>query len=375
VAESVSILVTGAKGFIGRNLVATLRTAGYTDIFECDADTTPSQLDAFCSAATFVYHLAGVNRPQDTAEFMAGNCGFTATLLSTLKRRANYSPIVFASSAQAALDNPYGKSKQAAEDLLLSHSSATGARVHIYRLPNVFGKWCRPNYNSAVATFCHNIALGLPITMHNPETELKLVYVDDVVDEFVQALRREAQVVDSYCSVSLAHIVTLGALADLLYAFRDGRHALTIPNLNDAFTKQLYATYLSYLPAENFAYPLTMHSDARGSFTEVMRTVGQGQFSVNITKPGITKGNHWHHTKHEKFLVVNGCGVIRLRAVGSESVISFAVSGEKLEIVDIPPGYTHNIENTGEDELVTLMWASEPFDPKRPDTFMMQVQT
>lgn len=368
-----SILVTGAKGFLGRNLVATLQNEGYDSVFECDAETTPEQFAAFCQAATFVFHLAGVNRPPDAGDFMLGNAGFTATLLSSLSQYGNRCPILFASSAQAALDNPYGQSKKAAEDMLYAHNHATSATVFVYRLPNVFGKWCRPNYNSVVATFLHNIALAQPITVHDPSANLTLAYVDDVVDEFLRALRGASTPTGQFASVPVTHSTTVGALADLIQSFHQARASLAIPALDDAFTKKLYATYLSYLPEEALAYELNMHTDARGSFTEFARTMGQGQFAVNIAKPGITKGNHWHHTKHEKFLVVSGKGVIRLRAVGSDSVVAISADGEKLKVVDIPPGYTHNIENMGDTDLVTLMWASEAFEPIRPDTFFLQV--
>jgi len=373
VGLSLSILVTGAKGFIGKNLVAELKNQGNIGINECDAETTPAELEAYCQAATFVYHLAGVNRPQNNTEFMTGNCGFTAALLAMLQKHNNNCPLVFASSAQAAQDNPYGKSKKAAEDLVLAHGQETGARVLVYRLPNVFGKWCRPNYNSVVATFCHNIARGLPITIHDPSTELNLVYIDDVVTEFVGALHGQAHSLNDYRAVPVTHHISLGALADLLYSFRDSRANLSVPNLSDTLTRKLYATYLSALPESALSFPLKMNSDDRGSFTEFVRTVGQGQFSVNITKPGITKGNHWHHTKNEKFMVVSGHGVIRLRVVGTDAVTSCHVNGDLLQVVEIPPGYTHNIENLGTSDLVTLMWASEPFDKDRPDTYMARV--
>jgi len=373
VESSLSILVTGAKGFIGKNLVAELKNQGFMDIFEYDIDTSTTELDSFCQSATFVYHLAGVNRPQNNTEFMTGNCGFTAALLAMLQKHNNNCPLVLASSAQAALANPYGQSKKAAEDMLFEHSQATGAKLFVYRLPNVFGKWCRPNYNSVVATFCFNIARDLPITIHEPSTELNLVYIDDVVAEFVRALHGQEHSLDNYCIVPITHHIALGDLADLLYSFRDSRTNLTVPDLTDAITRKLYATYLSSLPESALCYPLKMNSDARGSFTEFVRTLGQGQFSVNITKPGITKGNHWHHTKHEKFMVVSGHGIIRLRVVDTDVVTSFHVSGDSLQVAEIPPGYTHNIENLGESDLVTLMWASEPFDKDRPDTYMARV--
>lgn len=368
-----SILVTGAKGFIGKNLVAELKNQGLTGVNECGTHTTAEELSVFCQKATFVFHLAGVNRPQDPAGFMTGNQGFTAALLAALKEHGNNCPIVFTSSAQAALNNPYGLSKKAAEEILFAHGQATGAKVLIYRLPNVFGKWCRPNYNSAVATFCHNIARGLPISIHDRGTQLTLVYIDDVLAEFTGALRGEEHRTGSYCAVPVTHTAALGDIADLLYSFRESRSSLTVPNMADPFTKKLYATYLSCLPEDILCYPLAMNTDARGSFTEFVRTVGQGQFSVNITRPGITKGNHWHHTKVEKFLVVSGNGVVRLRAAGKKDVTECRVSGDKLQVVEIPPGYTHNIENLGEDDLVTIMWAGEPFDPNKPDTYTLKV--
>ncbi len=378
------ILVTGAKGFVGKNLCLTLlnitngcdKSRGIDPaitLYEYDLDTDPTLLTQWCKDCDFVYHLAGVNRPKETSEFMEGNFGFTSTLLEALEAAGNTCPIMISSSIQAALDNPYGKSKLAGEELLRKYAERTGAKVMIYRLPNLFGKWCRPNYNSVTATFCHNIANGLPIQVNDPTVELCLVYIDDLVDELLLALKGEEHRKDDFCVVPVEHRITLGALADTITSFRTSRESRTVAKVGDPLEAKLYATYLSYLPAESFSYPLKMNVDARGSFTEIIRTAERGQFSVNISKPGITKGNHWHHSKNEKFLVVSGTGVIRFRhALGGE-VKEYFVSGEKLEVVDIPTGYTHNIENLGDTDLVTFMWASECFDPNKPDTYFLEV--
>lgn len=367
------ILITGSKGFIGKNLVAELRNRGYTDVLGYDLDTDPACLDDYCKEADFVFHLAGVNRPKDQSEYMQGNFGFTSTLLDTLKKHNNTCPVMISSSIQAALDNPYGRSKKAGEELLFSYSRETGAKVLVYRFPNVFGKWCRPNYNSAIATFCYNIARDLPITVNDPNAVMNLVYIDDVVDELINALNGNENAVGDFCEVPTVHTITLGKIVELLYSFKNSRENRSIPNMSDAFTKKLYSTYLSYLPTDNFSYDLKMNVDNRGSFTELIRTLDRGQVSVNISKPGITKGNHWHHTKNEKFLVVSGKGVIRFRRIDSDEVIEYYVSGDKLEVVDIPPGYTHNIENLGDTDMVTIMWANEPFDSAKPDTFYLEV--
>ena len=379
------ILVTGAKGFVGRNLCAQLRNirdgkarwyegVAVEEIYEYDVDSSPEELEAWCRDADFVFNLAGVNRPKDPVEFMAGNFGFASTLLETLKRHGNRCPVMVSSSIQAALDNPYGESKRAGEELVFGYAKETGARVLVYRFPNVFGKWCRPNYNSAVATFCNNIANGLPITVNDPNVVLNLVYIDDVVDELIGALAGKEHRTGDYCMVPVFHTVVLGDIVDLLYSFKEMRDNLQVPDLGDAFTRKLYSTYLSYLPAEGFKYPLRMNVDARGSFTEIIRTPDRGQFSVNVSKPRITKGEHWHHTKNEKFLVVKGHGLIRLRKIGTEEVVEFEVSGEKLEVVEMIPGYTHSIVNLSEtEELVTFMWANEAFDPGRPDTYFERV--
>jgi len=367
------ILVTGSSGFVGKNLVCELRSKGYEDLYLYDIDTDPNLLDSFTKDCEFVFHLAGVNRPKEEEEFMQGNFGFTDTLLASLKRNNNICPVLITSSIQAALDNPYGKSKKAGEDLLFSYAKETGATVHVFRLPNVFGKWCRPNYNSAVATFCQNIARDLPITVNDPEVVMNLVYIDDVLEAFLCALKGDVVKEDGFCKVSTVHTVKLGRIVELLKGFRESRTTLSVPNMANSFEKVLYSTYLSYLPENQFSYPLKMNTDKRGSFTEIIRTAERGQFSVNISKPGITKGNHWHHTKNEKFLVVSGKALIQFRKIGTEEVIDYHVSGEKLEVVDIPPGYTHNIINEGEGDLVTFMWANEPFNPDKPDTIFEKV--
>jgi len=367
------ILITGAKGFIGKNLVAELKNRKSLDIFEYDIETDPTLLDEYCKKADFVFHLAGVNRPKDQSEFMEGNFGFTSALLNTLKKHNNTCPVMISSSIQAILDNPYGMSKKAGEDLLFEYSKETGAKVLIYRFPNVFGKWCRPNYNSAIATFCYNIARNLPIKVNDPSVVMKLVYIDDVVDELINALYGKENRNGFFCEVPVVHIITLGEVVDLIYSFKKSRDERSIPNMYDSFTKKLYSTYLSYLPEDGFSYELKMNVDNRGSFTEFIKTLDRGQVSVNISKPGITKGNHWHRTKNEKFLVVSGKGVIRFRKIDLDKIIEYYVSGEKLEVVDIPPGYTHNIENIGDTDMVTIMWANEPFDPENTDTYYLEV--
>ncbi|KAB3534737.1 capsular polysaccharide biosynthesis protein CapF [Alkaliphilus pronyensis] len=367
------ILVTGAKGFIGKNLIAELRNRKYDDIFEYDRDTDFSLLDGYCKEADFVFHLAGINRPKEQSEFMEGNFGFTSDLLNSLKKHNNTCPVMISSSIQAELVNPYGESKKAGENLLFTYVKETGAKALVYRFPNVFGKWCRPNYNSAVATFCYNIAHDLPIQVNDPSVVMNLVYIDDVVSELINALERNENKVDLFCEVPVVHTITLSEIADLIYSFRKSREDRSVPNMADAFAKKLYSTYLSYLPYDKFSYDLKMNVDHRGSFTEFIKTPDRGQVSVNISKPGITKGNHWHHTKNEKFLVVSGKGVIRFRKIDSEEVFEYFVSGDKMEVVDIPTGYTHNIENLGDSDMVTIMWANETFDPEKPDTYYLEV--
>lgn len=367
------ILVTGAGGFIGKNLIAELKNKNYTDIFEFGRNSDQNLLDNYCREADFVFHLAGVNRPNNQSEFMYGNCGFTSTLLETLKKYNNTCPVMISSSIQARLDNPYGISKKAGEDLVFEYGKKVGVKVLVYRLPNVFGKWCRPNYNSAVATFCHNIAHGQSISVNDPSIMMKLVYIDDLVEELINALLGNENSVDEYCEVSTVHNITLGELVDLIYSFKKSRTERSIPNMSNPFTKKLYSTYLSYLPEGQFSYDLRMKIDNRGSFTEFIKTPDRGQVSVNISKPGIIKGNHWHHTKNEKFLVVSGKGVIRFRKIDSDEIIEYFVSGDKMEVVDIPTGYTHNIENLGDSDMVTIMWANELYDPENPDTHYLEV--
>lgn len=367
------ILVTGANGFIGKNLIVELRNRKYQEIFEFDKDTEEVLLDKYCQESDFVFHLAGVNRPLNQEEFMEGNFGFTSVLLDTLKKYHNTCPVMISSSIQAELSNPYGESKKAGEELLFRYSEETGAKVLVYRFPNVFGKWCRPNYNSAVATFCHNIANELPITVNDPTVIMNLVYIDDLVKELIKSLEGMENKKESFCEVPVFHTVSLGEIVRLIKSFSKSRDDKSVANMSDAFTKKLYSTYLSYLPENLFSYGLRMNVDHRGSFTEFIKTPDRGQVSVNISKPGITKGNHWHHTKNEKFLVVSGQGVIRFRKIESSKILEYFVSGNKLEVVDIPPGYTHNIENLGESDMVTIMWANESFDPEYPDTYFLEV--
>ncbi len=380
------ILVTGANGFVGKNLCAALsnvaegkdKTRGISSditVFKYDVDTQPTLLDIYCKECDFVFHLAGVNRPQNTEEFMQGNFGFTSTLLDNLKKHNNTCPVMISSSIQAALDNPYGLSKKAGEDLMFAYARETGAKVLVYRLPNVFGKWCRPNYNSAVATFCNNIANDLPIQVNDRSVNMTLVYIDDVVDELINALKGEETRQGDFCKIPVEHKITLGEIVDLIYYFKNQPDTLVIPEIPlGSFEKKLYSTYLSYLPKEKVSFPLKMNIDDRGSFTELLKTEKCGQFSVNISKPGITKGQHWHNTKWEFFIVVSGRGLIQQRKIGTDEVLNFEVSGEKIEAVHMLPGYTHNIINLSDTEnLVTVMWANESFDPNKPDTFFEEV--
>ena len=396
------ILITGAKGFVGRNLVTSLenirdgkdrtRSIAVDEIYEYDIDTEPSLLDEYCRDCDFVFNLAGVNRPKNDEEFMDGNFGFASILLDTLKRYNNTCPIMLSSSIQATLvgryaGSEYGRSKLAGEELFFNYARETGARVLIYRFPNLFGKWCRPNYNSAVATFCHNIANDLLVQVNDRSIELELLYVDDLVDEMIDALSGhehhcEFDGVDAvgdengrYCHVPTTHKATLGEIVDLLHSFRDQPSTLIMPEIpNNSLAKKLYSTYLSYLPKEKTIFPLKMNIDERGSFTELLKTDKCGQFSVNISRPGITKGQHWHHSKWEFFIVVSGHGLIQERKIGTDEIIEFEVSGKKIEAVHMLPGYTHNIINLSDTEdLVTVMWANESFDPDHPDTFFEEV--
>ncbi len=396
------ILVTGAKGFVGRNLVAQLRNVKdgkakcygavtVSDVFEYDIDSTPEQLDTYCKEADFVFNLAGVNRPQNPEEFMQGNFGFASTLLDTLKKHGNTCPVMISSSIQATCigryDSDYGRSKKAGEELFFDYGKETGAKVLVYRFPNLFGKWCRPNYNSAVATFCNNYANDLPIQVNDPSVQLELLYIDDLVDEMVAALKGEEHRCEfdgvetvlteggRYCAAPVTHKVTLGEIVALLDEFKRQPETLLIPSIpNGSFAKALYSTYLSYLPKEKASFPLKMNVDDRGSFTELVRTLDKGQVSINISKPGITKGQHWHNTKWEFFIVVAGKGLIQQRKVGTDEVLDFYVSGDKIEAVHMLPGYTHNIINLSDTEnLVTVMWANELLDPNKPDTYFERI--
>ncbi|MHB8132243.1 MAG: capsular polysaccharide biosynthesis protein CapF [Mobilitalea sp.] len=367
------ILITGAKGFIGKNLIAELRNRKNDSILEIDKDTDPALLEEYTKDCDFVFHLAGINRPKDEKEFMEGNYGFTTLLLNKLKEHENNSPILYTSSIQAVLDTPYGKSKKAAEEVLFDYGKETGSKIFVYRLPNVFGKWSEANYNSVVATFCNNIANDLEIKVDDSTKIMNLVYIDDVVDEFINALQGKENILDKYCSIPIVFTVTLGKIVRLIYSFKETRVNLNVPNMSNEFEKKLYSTYLSYLSKEQFSYSLKMNVDGRGSFTEFLRTPDRGQISVNIVKPGITKGNHWHKTKNEKFLVVRGKGLIQFRKIYTDEIISYHVNGEKLEVVDIPIGYTHNLRNEGDEDLVTVMWVNEVFNPDKPDTYPLEV--
>ncbi len=368
------ILLTGANGFMGRNLREALKVGRPEDtLWLVDVDTPKAELEKAALEADFVFHLAGVNRPKELDAFMQGNRDLTIELTALLER-GKKPPVLLSSSTQAALDNPYGASKRAAEDAVRAYAERTGAKAYIYRLTNAFGKWSRPNYNSAVATFCYNIARGLPITVNDPAAVIRLNYIDDIVAEFERALDgMPAMGEDGFCTVLPEHEITVGDLAALLGRFRDMRDRLDCPDQSDPLTAKLYATYLSFLPPEDFARTAVVHSDARGSFTELLHLGAYGQVSVNVSKPHITKGEHWHHTKHEKFIVVQGEGAIRFRRPDEDTVIVYKVSGDAPKVVDIPPGYTHNIENLGDTDMITLMWANERFDPARPDTTALPV--
>ena len=398
-----NILVTGAKGFVGKNLCATLKNIAegkdrtrssiqVGEVFEYDIDTDPAMLDEFCAKCNFVFNLAGVNRPQNADEFMQGNFGFATKLLNTLKKHRNTCPVMISSSIQATCigryDSDYGRSKRAGEELLFDYEKETGAKVLVYRFPNLFGKWCRPNYNSAVATFCHNMANDLPITISDRNVQLELLYIDDLITEMLDALegREHRCTFDGintvlcdegrYCAAPITHKVTLGEIVDHLDSFKKQSSTLIMPEIpHNSFAKKLYSTYLSYLPKEKASFPLKMNEDVRGSFTELLKTEKCGQFSVNISNPGITKGQHWHNTKWEFFIVVSGKGLIQQRKIGTDEVLNFEVSGDKIEAVHMLPGYTHNIINLSNTEkLITLMWANEQFDPNHPDTFFEVVE-
>lgn len=398
------ILVTGANGFVGKNLVANLynikegknrtRDLEIEEIFEYDIESTLEELDTYCQKCDFVFNLAGVNRPKDQSEFMEGNFGFASTLLDTLKKYKNTCPVMLSSSIQATLigrygTSDYGKSKLAGEELFFDYGKETGAKVLIYRFPNLFGKWCRPNYNSVVATFCNNIANDLPIQVNDRSTELELLYIDDLIEEMLDALEGNehhcefdgieavGQESGRYCYTPITHRVKLGEIVDLLDEFKSQPESLIVPEIPyNSFAKKLYSTYLSYLPKEKISFPLKMNMDARGSFTELLKSEKCGQVSINISKPGITKGEHWHNSKWEFFIVVSGHGLIQERKIGTDEIIEFEVSGDRIEAIHMLPGYTHNIINLSETEnLVTVMWANESFDPSHPDTFFEKVVT
>ena len=397
------ILVTGAKGFVGKNLCSQLKNIKegkakcygnlvIEEVFEFDLDSTPEQLDEWCKDCDFVFNLAGVNRPQDPKDFMEGNFGFASVLLNTLKKHRNKATVMLSSSAQASLserfgNSEYGRSKKAGEDLFLDYGKENDVKVCVYRFPNLYGKWCRPNYNSAVATFCNNIANNLPITVNDPSVELELLYIDDLVEEMICVLKGEEHhcefeglevipsAVGRYCYCPVTHKTTLGEIVNLLHRFEEMPRPLMIPEIPaDSFAKRLYSTYLSYLPKENAIFDLKMNCDNRGSFTELVHTLKCGQVSINISKPGITKGEHWHHTKWEQFIVVSGHGLIRMRKEGTDEVLNYEVSGDKIQSVIMLPGYTHNIINLSDTEnLVTVMYCNEIFDSNRPDTFFDKV--
>lgn len=379
------ILVTGAKGFIGKNLISQLNNikdgkakfgalTNDITVYEFDINNDKQDLENYCKDCDFVVHLAGVNRPQNECEFESENVLFTDDLLELLEKYDNKCPILFASSIQAKCDNSYGKSKKQGEDLIRAHAQKVGSKVDIYRFTNIFGKWSKPNYNSVIATFCYNIARGLPITISDRKNEIVFIYIDDVVNEILNAILDNENRKGDFCEVQLSYKVSLGELADLIYSFKMSRQNLHVPNVTeDSFSKKLYSTYLSFLPEDEFSYPLKMNIDYRGSFTEILKTENNGQFSVNISKPHITKGEHWHNTKNEKFLVVSGTGVIRFRKIGEDKVIEYFVSGDNLQVVDIPTGYTHNIENLGDTDMVTFMWCNECFNPEHPDTYSLKV--
>jgi len=366
------VLVTGSNGFVGKNLVAELTYNGY-EILPFDLETSHEKLLEYTKVCEFVFHLAGVNRPQDDKDFIKGNVDFTSQLLDSLKRNKNNCPVLITSSIQAALNNPYGLSKRKGEELMFKYSEETDAPVYVYRLPNLFGKWSKPNYNTVVATFCHNIARDIEIQMNDRNYELNLCYIDDLLEEFMNALNMKPTKDKEFCYVRTTYKITLGELADSLFSFKKSRGDLSLPELNDPLQKKLYSTYLSFLPTDAFSYPLKMNVDNRGSFTEFFRTDEKGQVAINVSKPGITKGNHWHHTKNEKFLVVKGTGVIRFRNINSNEIIEYRVSDEKLEVVDIPTGYTHSIENVGNEDMVTVIWVNESFNKDKPDTYYLEV--
>lgn len=368
-----NIVITGSNGFVGKNLKEDMKSTTEHVIYEVNRQTSASELEKALLEADFVVHLAGVNRPKDDSEFKEGNVDFLSQVLEILKRNSKKPTILLSSSIQASNDNPYGKSKREGEEVLRRFSKENQNEVYIYRLPNLFGKWCKPNYNSVIATFCHKITHDEEIQINDRNVVLSLNYIDDVIEEFKNAIEGHPHIENGVPTVPNVFKVTLGEIADLLYKFKKTREDRKLPKLDDLFEKDLYSTYLSYLPKDEFSYPLIMHKDDRGSFTEFIKSPDRGQVSVNISKPGIAKGDHWHHTKNEKFLVVYGQGVIRFRKIGEDEIIEYFVSGDKLEVVDIPVGYTHNIENLGDTDMVTIMWVNEMFDPNKADTYYSEV--
>jgi len=367
------ILITGSKGFIGKNLIAHLQINKIFQLFQYDLDVSEKKLEEWLHDADFIFHLAGINRPKDEQEYKAGNTDFTVYLINRLMEAGKKTPIVFSSSIQATLENPYGISKRNAEEVLFKYRE-TGAPVYIYRLSNVFGKWSRPNYNSVVATFCHNIAHELPIQVNNPDLLLTLVYIDDIVAEFIDVLKKGKATVRDYYQIPISHQITLQAMADRLYAIHNNRETLVVPDLANSLTKKLHATYLSYLPEDRFSYPLKLNSDKRGNLFELIKSPHFGQIFVSTTKPGIIRGNHYHHTKNEKFVVLKGEAEIKFRHILNDKVITYRVSGDQPQVVDIPTGYTHSIKNIGKEEMITFFWSNEPFNPDNPDTYFDQVE-
>lgn len=368
------LLITGSEGFIGKNLCAQLKVSGYMDLLEYHRGSGRELLDQYAAECDFVFHLAGINRPADSKDF-EGNHLFTSELLKSLKKHGNKAPVLYSSSTQAQRNTPYGESKKAAEQLLFEHAAETETEVLIYRLPGVFGKWCRPNYNNVVATFCDNAAKGLPLRLDDPDAGIDLVYIDDVTEEFIKALNRKANRQGDFCEIEKTYRIKVGALADMIASFRESRNNLTVADMSDALTRSLYSTYISYLAEDAFSYPLTVHADARGSFTEFLKSESGGQVSINVSKPGASKGNHWHHTKIEKILVVSGFGIVRFQKLGSEKIIEYPVCADRPEVVEIPPGYVHCIQNTGTDDMVMMIWANQAFNPKKPDTYPMEIKS
>jgi UDP-2-acetamido-2,6-beta-L-arabino-hexul-4-ose reductase len=372
--KTIKILITGAAGFIGKNLVSSLKQRDYNQLMLVNKDTPEATINEYLKQAQFIFHLAGVNRPDNPEQFMEGNFTLTSRILTGLKHFGNRASIVFSSSTQATLTNPYGRSKKAAEDVLIQYGKENNIAVMVYRFPNVFGKWSRPFYNSAIATFCHQVANQQPLTIHDANAPLHVVYIDDVIQELITALEGQPNLEQGYGVVKPSYQRTVGEVASMIERCGAVKKTRELPDLSNPLIKKLYATYVSFLPSSEWVYPLTMHNDIRGSFTEIIRSLGGGQVSVNVSKPGIDKGHHWHHTKHEKFIVVSGQAIIRFRAVDGHDIQEIKVTGKVLHVVEIPPGLVHSIENVGQDDLVTLMWASESFDPNHPDTFAEKVK-